>query len=40
MNYLYTQKNIDYWKQGMILYYSKIKIMLKYVFGKMYIKYY
>lgn len=41
MNYLYNQKNVDYWKQDMILYYNKIKIMQKYVSeknGNMYIK--
>lgn len=41
MNYLYNEKNVDYWKQEMILCYNKIKIMQKYIFeknGNIYIK--
>lgn len=34
MNYLYDQKNADFWEQDMILYYSKIKMMSKHVFEK------
>lgn len=34
MNYLYDQKNVDFWEQDMILYYSKIKMMSKHVFEK------